>query len=151
MGGLASATRGVFTGGFTGPATLDVIQYITIASPGNTTDFGDLAGAARNCNSCASSTRGLKGGGSSPAGNVIEFITIASPGDATDFGDLTAARNDAGTSSNNIRAVWAGGGSTTNIIDYVTIASAGDAADFGDLTVSITHHEGSSNGHGGLG
>ena len=35
-------------------------------------------------------------------------------------------------------------------MDYVTIATTGDAADFGDLTVSASHHEGSSDAHGGL-
>jgi len=152
MGGLASATRGVFTGGFDSSNAVNILEYITIASTGNTTDFGDLAVAAKHHNSCASLTRGLKGGGHDPAGNIIEFITIASAGDATDFGDLTAARYEAGSTSNSIRAVWAGGstGSNSNIIDYVAIASTGDAADFGDLLVAGYNHEGSSDSHGGL-
>jgi hypothetical protein len=39
---LNIATFGLFAGGFTTVYT-NVIQYVTIASTGNTTDFGDLA------------------------------------------------------------------------------------------------------------
>ena len=93
------------------------------------------------------------GGYTSPGrSNVIDYITIASTGDASDFGDLTAARSDPGCTSNSIRAVAAGGQSPSivNTMDYVTIASTGDAADFGDLPITVHHHEGSSNGHGGV-
>ena len=38
--GASNGTRGVFLGGHASPNT--VIDYITIATPGNATDFGDL-------------------------------------------------------------------------------------------------------------
>jgi hypothetical protein len=41
MAALSSTTRGVFAGGSLGPARTNVIQYVTIASTGNATDFGD--------------------------------------------------------------------------------------------------------------
>ena len=46
---MSSTTRGVFAGG-TKPAvgTLNLIDFITIASTGNSTDFGDLSYSARN-------------------------------------------------------------------------------------------------------
>ncbi len=156
LGGFASTTRGVFIGGNPGssPNELNVIQYITIGSTGNTTDFGDLTATVSNTNGAASSTRGLRMGGYTSPGrsNVIDYITIASTGDASDFGDLTAARSDPGCTSNSIRAVAVGGQSPSivNTMDYVTIASTGNAADFGDLPITVHHHEGSSNGHGGL-
>ena len=40
--------RGVIFGGFASPATLNVIQYITMASLGNGVDFGDLDHAGAN-------------------------------------------------------------------------------------------------------
>jgi len=41
--GSASQTRGVFGGGsMPGPAVVNVIEYVTIESAGNSTDFGDL-------------------------------------------------------------------------------------------------------------
>ena len=51
-----SGDRGLFGGGDTDSAYLNVIEYITIANTGNTTDFGDLLantgylGAASNGN-----------------------------------------------------------------------------------------------------
>ena len=157
MGGFASTTRGVFIGGNPGssPNKINVIQYITIGSTGNTTDFGDLTETVKNTSGASSSVRGLRMGGALQPGvtNVIDYITIASTGDATDFGDLTAARSDPGCTSNSIRAVAVGGQSpsTVNTMDYITIATTGDASDFGDLPLNVHHHEGSSNGHGGVG
>ena len=102
----------------------------------------------------SSSVRGLRFSGESGGSftNVIDYVTIASTGDAADFGDATVARQDASTAASFTRGVGAGGQSPgyNNTMDYVTIASTGDAADFGDLTVSASHHEGSSDAHGGL-
>jgi hypothetical protein len=40
---LISSTRGVFGGGgIVFPTTVNVIEFITIASTGNAVDFGDL-------------------------------------------------------------------------------------------------------------
>ena len=73
---------------------INVMEYLTIASIGNSTDFGDLSTIRANVGAVSTSTRGVCGGGRGPAfQNTIEYITIASTGDATDFGDLTAARN----------------------------------------------------------
>ena len=42
--GTANATRGVFGGGYSsGLTTTNVIDYITIQTPSNATDFGDLS------------------------------------------------------------------------------------------------------------
>ena len=61
-----------------------------MATLGNATDFGNLTNGAEAGGACASSTRGLYGGGSTPTKiNNIEFVTIASAGNATDFGDRT--------------------------------------------------------------
>ena len=42
--GMSNATRGVCAGGTT-PSLSDIIDYITIASTSNSTDFGDIATA----------------------------------------------------------------------------------------------------------
>ena len=66
-----------------------MIDYITIASAGNATAFGDLTIARSTAAGCSSSTRGLFGGGYDGAElNVIDYITISSVGNAIDFGDL---------------------------------------------------------------
>ena len=50
------------------------------------------------------------------------------------------------------RGLFAGGTTPSydNTIYYVNISYTGDAADFGDLPITVHHHEGSSNGHGGV-
>ena len=60
---LSHETRGVFGGGSPGGNGTNVIDYITIATPGNTTDFGDLTVARGQLGACASLTRGIFMGG----------------------------------------------------------------------------------------
>lgn len=165
LSACASTTRGIFAGGNGGPsagyATVNTINYVTIASTGNATNFGNLYLAEQSLAGCSNSTRGLFGGGtiagSGGAGtNVISYITIASTGNSTDFGDLTVVRNQVAACSDSSTGVFAGGtqpagGSPpVNVIDYVTIASTGNATDFGDLTVARNSLAGCSSGHGGI-
>jgi len=84
-------------GGYTG-SYVDTIDYITIQTLGNATDFGNLTSTRAFGASCASNTRGLFGGGGGSGGyvNIIEYITIVTLGDATDFGDLSTTRGDLG-------------------------------------------------------
>ena len=82
--------RGLFGGG---PGSLDVIDYVTIASTGDATDFGNLSVGRWALAGCSSSTRGLFGGGyTTVAVDTIDYVTIASTGNATDFGNLSVAR-----------------------------------------------------------
>lgn len=154
MGGRDTAatsngTRGLFMGqiGTTAGVTnaQKVIGYITIASAGNVSDFGDLTRAAsddangRNA-ACASTTRAILGGGgaSTPESNILDYVTIATTGNAIDFGDLTVGMNRNAACSSSTRGVWAAGlssGNYNNTINYVTIASTGNASDFGDMTL----------------
>jgi len=96
----SNATRGVFHSAYQYPASpnfMNVIQFITIATTGNTTDFGDSLTGGYGCGG-ASPTRGVTGGGyfaGAPTGesggftNIIDFVEIATTGNAKDFGDLT--------------------------------------------------------------
>ena len=133
------ATRGVYNQGGNHPAYSNVMEYITIETLGNGTDFGNLTSGKNQTGSVSSATRGIFGGGyAAPAAvNVIEHLTIMTTGNNSDFGDLTQARRGLGANSNDTRGLFAGGEpSTTNIIDYITMASTGNAIDFGDLTVT---------------
>jgi hypothetical protein len=95
----SNSTRGVFAGGFNdgaGNSSINNIDYITIATTGNATDFGDLTSNRSMMGAASSSTRGFFAGGGSTNGsylNIIEYITFASTGNAADFGDLTSARS----------------------------------------------------------
>ena len=78
---------------------VNVLEYVTSASTGNTTDFGDLSTTRDRVAGTSDNTRGVYGGGAgSGYFNVIDYITIASTGNTTDFGDLTAAKFSAATS-----------------------------------------------------
>jgi hypothetical protein len=92
----------LFACGTSGVAS-NVIDYITIASTGNATDFGDLQNFTLAHAACASSTRGLFAGGTTNLAtyiNVIQYVTIASTGDTTDFGDLINPARDLAACSN---------------------------------------------------
>jgi hypothetical protein len=70
-----------------GPAASNVIDFVTISSTGNASDFGDLT-VARGIMGClSSSTRGFCGS-ADPSTQYIDYITIATTGNAVDFGDL---------------------------------------------------------------
>jgi hypothetical protein len=82
----------VFGGGYSG-GFVNTMDYITIASTGNATDFGDLTVGRYNLSGCSGNGyRGVFGGGDGSGGRtddqVMDYITIASTGNATDFGDL---------------------------------------------------------------
>ena len=68
---------------------LTVIDYITIATDGNATYFGDLTEARTRSGGGSTKTRAVWGGGLNPSNsNVIDYVSIASAGNAQDFGDL---------------------------------------------------------------
>ena len=114
--GNSSSTRGVISGGrdHPGAAEVNVIQYHTIQTTGNASDFGDLLNPRSYAGgNCQSSTRGIIASGYLPAApsrtNSIEFLTMASLGNSTDFGDLAAAASNVGAASNSTRGIFAGG------------------------------------------
>ena len=80
----------------------DIIDYVTIASAGNATDFGDLDVGSRYVSAAGSTTRGTITGGQTSGGDTdrIEYVTIASTGNGTDFGNLIEARIQDGGCSN---------------------------------------------------
>ena len=154
---LSNETRGFTAGGLSAPSPgytyNNIIEYVTMSTTGDATEYGDLVSTTGSGASCASPTRGIFYCGSgplSPYNNTIQYITIATTGDALDFGDAIKAGN-AGSSgaSSSTRGVFAGGQfasphPVTNIIDYITIATTGNSADFGDLTSARTQASGMS-------
>ena len=136
MGGRALCLGGYASG------YKDEIDYWTIATLGNATDFGNLTNAKIELSGCSGGTRGLAVGGykASPSQTTdeIEYVTISTPGNGTDFGNLTTTSGALPAAlSNGYRGVRGGGytGSTKqNTIDYITIATPGNAIDFGDMT-----------------
>ena len=163
-GALASSTRGCFVGGLdtTGPAPdldIDVIDFVTIRSTGNATDFGNLGVAVSNMSAASNAVRGIVCGGTpnnSSVINNIQYFTIATSGNASDFGDLLGNSYANCTVASSTRFVTAQGqsnsglGSRVNDLEFSEIASTGNTIDFGDLVDDQTDRDGISNGHGGL-
>ena len=106
VAGCSNATRGLIAGGYTfpSPATTyyNTIEYITIASLGNATDFGDLTSTGTQPAGVSSPIRAVFAGRSDGGGeeDVIDYVTIATTGDAVDFGNLLAGRRNAAPASN---------------------------------------------------
>ena len=146
---VSNSIRGICCGGYRhgqSPNYSNVIDYVTMASSGKATDFGDaIAEKASQDSGCSSSTRGLfMGGNYHPGTNdeQIEYINIMTTGNAADFGDLVDDNFGGGGVSNGIRGIVAGGNGPTfaaaspagSLIQYVNIASLGNAVNFGNLT-----------------
>ena len=154
--GAASHTRGVLAGGTQGypsPSLTDRIEFVTFATTGNATDFGNLLEACRGPGATSNATRGIVGGGSTPTKlDRIQFIIIPSTGDSVDFGNLSRQATSVGTVNSPTRGVFVGGQNPgfENIIEYVTIASLGDAVDFGDTITAAAQIAGVSNGVRGV-
>lgn len=146
--------RGVIYAGKYSGGSSTTIDYITISSAGNATDFGDTSsGGARRPGGSSNGVndRGVFNKGyASAASNVIEYITILSPANATDFGDLlTTKYGNSGTSNGtNERGIFSPGSGNAVNIEYVTINSASNATDFGDtiLYQSVASNCSTSNG-----
>jgi len=155
-GACSSSTRGIFAGGdeHNYSNRTDRIEFVTISTTGNSTDFGNLTSSRAMIGGASNSTRGLFFGGFTPSvTDVIDFITIATTGNATDFGDTTVARSRNFAASSPTRAI-SGAGSTPsgsiNTVDFVEILTTGNALDFGDLVGTGTGAAACSSGHGGL-
>ena len=153
-------TRGVYHQGLKpNPyAGSTFLGNITIATTGNSTQFGDLSQERANIACLSNSTRGIFAGGyQAPAPNYtksMEYVELTSGGKAVFFGDLSVVKNNLnGNCTSPTRAVIAGGATNpgvTNVIEYVDIQTLGDAVDFGDLITAKYYASGISNAHGGL-
>ena len=162
--GLSSTTRGIIAGGLrvSSPdtASYNNIEFVTIASTGNATDFGDLQFDKYEGGAGTSATRGLIMAGYGPNyTSLIEFITMATTGNSIEFGNLSNINgNGKYSASSKTRAVVgggyvSGGDAFSNAIEFVNIATTGNASDFGDFINfgrRSNSFNNSCNGHGGL-
>ena len=94
--GFGNSTRGFCAGGADQPYTGDfnTIQFFSVVTSGNATDFGDLNTNFEFICGTSDTTRGLitQGQTGGSPNNIIEFITMSTSGNATDFGDTTIGR-----------------------------------------------------------
>jgi hypothetical protein len=116
------------------------IDYVTIATPGNVTNFGNLTASRHSVEGCSNGTRTLSISGrvhSSTTGNYaqnVDYVTIATTGNAADFGDLIAPWST-GTycaEGDGVYAVTLSYASNHADFLYFTIATPGNATKWGD-------------------
>ena len=136
--GGSSSTRGLSAHS---SSTVDnSIEFITIATESNTTDFGDMSGCSTSGATGTNETRAVFWIGTNPSTNVIDFATIATTGNTSDFGDMSVGVRHIDTMNSSTRCVipggWTSGGVNTNVIQFITFATTGDAQDFGDVDYS---------------
>ena len=157
--GCGNGTRGIFWGG-TNPSSpytpsSNTIDYVTVASPGNATDFGDmnLARYAGSGTGAGTDDRCLYFGGYASGGiSQIDYITASTTGNAADFGDLNPATNlgytqyYGGAAANATRALYHFS-YTNNQISYVTMSTTGNATDFGDQLITNNAMQSHSSGN----
>ena len=149
QGGCASRTRGIWLSGQLGssPSYSNVIQFVTFASIGNASDFGDINSARAAVGNLSNQTRAMCFGGSLSDGSKptqIDAVTIASTGNAFDFGDMSTRTNNTANLASSTRGIMAGGTvspTRVNTIQFVTITTSGNTVDFGDL---VDHGDGAS-------
>ena len=151
-----STTRGLASGGYTPAALSNTIQYVTIASAGNSTDFGDMSSSTDELAHMSSNTRGVIAGGSGGGGtfiNTIEYVTIASTGNVTDFGDMTVAKAFLMGASSSTKGFIIGGSTASGIatvvnsIETIAFSTTGNATDFGDITTATRSGSANTSGH----
>jgi hypothetical protein len=146
----ATPDRAVFMGGvsstYFASNAISNIDYLSISTTGNATNFGNLITARIGLGGFSSSTRSIIGGGSNTSNSSvssIEYVTIASPGNATSFGNLTNPKGYlTGALSNDIYGMWYGGAINNSFpetaqMEYVTIATTGNGTLFGNLATTV--------------
>ena len=132
-----TSTRGLAFVGYA--ASGGDMQYITIATTGNSTFFG-YGRQMDYINGClTSATRGLSWGSQYGGQNPwIDYVTMASTGNYTNFGSMTQASNQVCTGASTTRGMGVGilyNSYPNQTNEYVTIASTGNSAAFGNLGV----------------
>ena len=154
-GNAGSTTRGIIMGlyapGGDSHSNHNTIEFITFATTGNGTDFGDLTTTMSDATSSSNCIRAIRYG-KWPTDGTIDFVTIATLGNAIDFGDMLDDAYHAGSCTNPTRMLHVGGSNKTyyNSIEFITIMTTGNGQDFGDLTYSPRGNGTNTNGHGGL-
>ena len=141
--------RGVIGSGQLIPSgAVNTMNFITIASTGDATDFGDLSYGAAYRGGLASSTRGIFVNGQGDT--TFDYVTISSQGGGVDFGEAITDHMGGATFNSSTRGFRAGGSDpsvstphTTDIMGMI-IASTGSFFDAGDLTIVGTYQNGAS-------
>ena len=143
----SNQTRGIFGGGSgrSGGSQIYGVSdtdYITVASTGDGSDFGDMDLQSAYGGKCGASNGTLlfsAGGYSATAsGNIdqMEYYTIASTGNGTDAGNLSGSKSSPNSTNGDTRYIVSGGysGGNVDIMEYNDFSTSANVTDFGDLS-----------------
>ena len=142
----SNGTRSIMFGGATTYASnpdLTSIDYITIATTGNASNFGNLtSGSNHLCDATGDGVYGMTfcnvtGGGY--GNDKYDYVAIDTPGNTTAFGTVANATGETqSANSNGARAFWAGGynGGNPYWIDYLTWSTPSNGIQYGLLRIN---------------
>ena len=159
LGGYNGLLIGAYAGGYQGTTGIsDEIEYVTMASLGNSAAWGELTNGGYQCGGLSNTLRGVRMGAMYQSDNDrIDYITWANQGNAQDFGNcLNTNTGEISTHGceSTTRGVLMGGrlGSSNNYnfietMEYITFSSNGNAQEFGDhYTYGLQQSYGSGRG-----
>ena len=139
----SSRTRGLLMGGGNPQLSPDTftntMDFWSISSEGNASDFGDLTSKASYLAATGNQTRAVRLGGTgpSPRQNIMDFVAIATTGNAIDFGDLFNGGGGSSNICNSVRAINCGNLYPTNgynKLETFNIPTTGNGVFFGNLS-----------------
>ena len=158
-GCVSDQIRGIISGD---AGDTNVMDYITMASEGNASDFGDLTEPRYSQGNVSSSTRGILAGGWTPNNtNIMDYVEIQTLGNALDFGDLSEGGNHGNPGCQSpVRGIFGGGYAsftpdvngpfTGKRLQLINQASKGNTRNFGDLTHGRARPAGGGNSVRGI-
>ena len=142
------------------------IEFVTIASTGNSIEFGENIYGGGYQAGCSNSVRGVIAGGYQFPGSFLanqkSYITMATEGNAIEFGDLTNAQGDglgyAYSAATSVRGIVMGGLDNSaspypsrSTVDAFNFESRGEINVIGELSEGKRDGACNSDSHGGLG
>ena len=158
----SNGIRGLCTGGVNNANSdnaWDIMDYITIATTGAGTDFGDLGTAVKKHGCMANATKAFMiGGDGRPASpryqSKRQYVTMDTASDSSDLSDLDEARWGMSEGGDENRGLWCGGrrvtaGAYITDIHYFDMETNGSASTFGDITDADAGGQGYTNAQGG--
>ena len=131
---LSNGTKALFAGGPRSSLRTDDIEVITISTPAEATDFGDLLAANSVMDGIHSGAYGFYSGGDTGSyTDVVQTVIVDTPGNASSFGTLQTGVSQNGNVTDNSRIVRGGNsGASDYQLQYWSNASMTTAQDFGD-------------------
>jgi len=135
IGHAADGVRGLLAGGYIAPVNLSTIDFINIATTGDSSEFGEFDdGSTGGYTPMASPTRAVF----ARARQGINYINFTTGGKTQVFGDMKgdSRTGHIASCSSSTRGLMLGGEapSRVNTITYITLNTLGNGTDFGDLT-----------------